>query len=228
MKYLYATILLLSTAPFGWGAVDLKLPDKVTGEPGEFIRVPATTSGKVVKWVVLDKGLNLFPVDLLKDSKTAVVTAKEKGTYRLMAYTALADDASDPAITKVVVGGEDVKPPPPPDVSALGKVLKAAYDTAPDVAALKALTDLYATWATAVLDEKKTKVDTWLDLMNALRASVAITSIGDKIKPVREALAKHAATKVPSDQNTAMTAEERKKASALFTEIATALKEVSK
>lgn len=92
----------------------LKVPVEVRGEPGEFLRVPADTTGKVVRWIGLDKGLSVFPTDLLKDSKTGVVIATRPGRYRLMAITCLADELSDPVICTVVVG--DVPPGPvPPD-----------------------------------------------------------------------------------------------------------------
>jgi len=107
-------------------AQSLTLPAEVKGDPGAFLSVPATTDGKVVRWVALDAGLNIFPVELLKDSKTAVVTAP-KGRYRLLAYTALGDVPSAPAICTVIIGeappippgpgpGPDPGPTPDPDV----------------------------------------------------------------------------------------------------------------
>lgn len=91
----------------------IKLPDKVAGDIGDFIKVPATTDGTTVKWLALDKGIAVFPVDLLKDSKTAIVIAKAAGSYRIMAYTAKGDVPSDPSICTVVVSG-DVPPAPTP------------------------------------------------------------------------------------------------------------------
>lgn len=92
-------------------AVELSLPKEVAGDPGEFITIKATTNGKYVRWMVIDSGLNLFPVELLADSKVAVVTARNKGRYRLLAVTALADEVSSPVITTVVIG--EVPPTPP-------------------------------------------------------------------------------------------------------------------
>jgi hypothetical protein len=85
----------------------LDLPEKVTGEAGDFIEVPARTNGQSVRWVPMTSGLRVFPPTLLKDTRTAVVTAKANGTYRLLAYTALGDVPSDPDICLVVVGKAD-------------------------------------------------------------------------------------------------------------------------
>ena len=53
------------------------LPENITGRPGSFIQVEAKTDCKVVEWVLLDSGLELFPVNLLANTKTAVVTSTE-------------------------------------------------------------------------------------------------------------------------------------------------------
>lgn len=107
------TVLLLAMTVFAEG-VQLKLPAEVKGEPGAFVKVTAETNGKLVKWKALDRGLALFPVDLLKDTKTAVVTAVKPGKYRLQAVTALADEPSDIIETVVVVGNPTPPTPPTP------------------------------------------------------------------------------------------------------------------
>jgi hypothetical protein len=91
----------------------LELPREAAGQPGDFVKVAAKTDGKAVRWVALDPGLNVFPVELLKDSKTAVVTAQKPGRYRLLAYTAAGDDPSDPAVCTVVIGDAPPVPPGP-------------------------------------------------------------------------------------------------------------------
>jgi hypothetical protein len=91
----------------------LTLPEVVTGKAGAFIKVSATTNGREVRWQALDDGLNVFPGEMLKDSKSTVVTG-EAGDHRLMAYTALADVPSDPAVCIVRITGPP-KPEPKPD-----------------------------------------------------------------------------------------------------------------
>jgi hypothetical protein len=39
------------------------LPQEIHGQPGQFISIPSVTDCKSVQWVVLDQGLNLFPVE---------------------------------------------------------------------------------------------------------------------------------------------------------------------
>jgi hypothetical protein len=97
-------------------AQTVTLPDKISGAAGSFIEIPATTDCASLQWLVLDPGLNLFPVSLLKDSKTAVVTGPA-GTYRLLAYGAKADVPTKPAVCTVIIGGGSPTPivnPPDP------------------------------------------------------------------------------------------------------------------
>jgi len=111
------TLLWLSVAPALLAAAppDLTLPREVSAEPGSFVVVPATTSGKTVSWKSIDPGLNLFPSALLKDTKTAVVIASKPGRYRLLAVTAAGDEVSEIAETVVVVGNPPPVPDPKPD-----------------------------------------------------------------------------------------------------------------
>lgn len=92
---------------------DLKLPSEVKGPVGAFITVKAETNGKTVKWTAIDPGLNLFPTDLLKDTRTAVVSAAAPGRYRVLAVTAAGDEPSDIQICTVLIG-ETPNPPIPP------------------------------------------------------------------------------------------------------------------
>jgi len=137
-RYACAALLLLAVQAF---AIEIKLPATVKGAPGEFVTVKACTTGKVVKWVALDKGVALFPQDLLKDTKTAVLTAPEEGKYRLLAYTSDDKGPSDPAYVTV----EIAKPVPPPPPDTLAEDILAAFkadagtDKAADIASLAAL-----------------------------------------------------------------------------------------
>lgn len=91
----------------------IKLPEKVTGDVGDFVTVTAVTDGKEVRWWSPDSGLALFPAQLLKDSKSTVVVGKKAGTYRLLAWTSVGGQPSDAAVTTVVIGLDP--PPTPPD-----------------------------------------------------------------------------------------------------------------
>lgn len=93
---------------------ELILPPQVDGDVGSFIKVVAQTNGEHVRWLPLDKGLAVFPSEMLKDSTQTVVMSAIGGTYRLLAYTAVGDIPSDPVQTMVVVHGAQPPPVPPP------------------------------------------------------------------------------------------------------------------
>lgn len=98
LSLILATLLSQTPAP------KVELPPTFSGEPGNFITILPTTNGKTVKYVYLDKGLNVFPSALLANPVATVVTAP-KGKYRLLAYTALGDVPSEPSMTIINVGG---------------------------------------------------------------------------------------------------------------------------
>jgi hypothetical protein len=127
------------------------LPDKVTGGIAEFITVTAVTNGIECRWVAMDKGLNVFPSEQLKDSRSTVVTSNAAGNYRLLAYTALGSVPSHPATTMVVVlhGGQpppnpqpqpepspEPEPPPTPAIALWVITVDAATIRSPQVAAV--------------------------------------------------------------------------------------------
>jgi hypothetical protein len=118
---LRSCFLALVLTGVSYGA-DLTLPPNVAGDPGDFITIKATTLGTVVKWVTIDKGLKLFPTDLLKDSKTAIVTGQNPGVYRILAYTSDSNGPSDPVITTITINGTPTPTPgptPPPNPNPL-------------------------------------------------------------------------------------------------------------
>lgn len=88
------------------------LPAEITGEPGAFIAVRPTTNGKQVRYLATTPGLNVFPADMLRDPTATVVTA-QTGRYQLVAYTAIGDVPSEPAVVSIVVGA--APPPVPPN-----------------------------------------------------------------------------------------------------------------
>lgn len=94
----------------------ISIPKEIQGVVGQFIEIPATTNGGTVKWAVLNQqGLNLFPMDLLKDTKTAVAVANADGIYYLHAWTALSDTPSDLSTCKITIGNPPAPVPPGPN-----------------------------------------------------------------------------------------------------------------
>jgi hypothetical protein len=134
MKW-FLTLILLSTFTWTIQGQQIKLPLVIKGKPGEFIRVPAVTDGVNVGWYSVTPGLNIFPVDLLKDSKTAVVTAIAPGKYKLIAYTALNNNVTVPPAECIVEIGDGlpippdpVNPPDPKPQTEEVKLLKTAWE----------------------------------------------------------------------------------------------------
>ncbi len=107
MRHVQATAVVLLCAVLGAAAPPVvTLPAEVTGDVGSFVAVRASvTEAKVVRFVPLDAGLNVFPADLLADKTATVVTAGKAGRYRILAYSGNADGPSEPATVTVVIGG---------------------------------------------------------------------------------------------------------------------------
>ena len=126
------------------------LPAEVTGDVGSFVAVRASvTEAKVVRFVPLDAGLNVFPADLLADKTATVVTAGKPGRYRILAYSGNAEGPSEPATVTVVIGGsppvvDPVKPGPKPEPVKADKVAVVVVEEsqARTVAQAKALAEL--------------------------------------------------------------------------------------
>lgn len=124
-----AALAVLLGAAVAWAAPPVELPPEVKGDVGAFVVVRGKTPGDKVVFVPLDPGLNVFPADLLADKKATVVTAAKPGRYRVLAYSAISGDPTDPAVTTVVIGaappvppGPDPGPGPTPDPKPPGPV----------------------------------------------------------------------------------------------------------
>ncbi len=197
------------------------------GEPAAFISIKAETTGKTVRWIALDSGLNLFPVDLLKDTKTAVVSSAKAGRYRLLAVTAAGDEPSDPKICTIIVGNAPTPPPPdnpdnPPNpYNELTKAIKTAWsgETATDKSKhAKALAALYRQ-APTVLDQ----VQTAGQLYATLRTSADALLPKDAIGKVRLAIADELKKVLPADPQIVLSDMNKQQARSVFTELATIL-----
>ena len=227
MKYLITLLLFVTAAQ----AQTLKLPTEVRGDPGAFIRVPAETDCKEVRWFPIDRGLNVFPVELLRDSKTAIVTASRPGKYRLLAYTAKGDVPSLPAECYVIVGdvppGPDPVPPIPPippTPSPLTPAFQAAYDkeTATDKAAsLAKLKSLYGQGAGNVANAEN--VQALDDMMRSIAAALGVSG---KLVGVQQEIRKEVLKVVPTDFARALTPQEKQDIANTYSQIAKGLEGV--
>lgn len=187
----------------------ISLPATVQGEIGQPIPVPATTNGRNVTWIVMDKGLYLFPVELLKDTRTAVASGGTKGKFRLMALTAIADEISQPAFCIVVIGSipdpvvpiDPVVPDPIDPADPLLVAIKTAYaaDKDPNKADAKAkLAKVYRTAAKETVDDPN--ITTWEQLLTIV-ATDGKDNVGDPnivLNGTRKTIAAHFKTVFPT------------------------------
>jgi hypothetical protein len=224
-----ACLLLAAQDP----VLPIEVPAEVKGQPGSFVTITAKTTGKTVKWVPLDPGLNLFPVDLLKDTHTAVATAPLAGEYRVMAYTAIDGEPTGPVICKVILGNpkppEPPKPPVPPvPTDPLAKALQAAYDGDKAATATKngqriLLVGLYEAMADHA---KNMAIKTAGDLLKDLRDVGGQMIAPGALIECRKLISGEVSTILGTNPAAALDPDLRPKAIDVFTRISKALAEV--
>ena len=178
-----------------------------------------------------------FPSNLLTDRKTTVVVASKAGKYRVLAYTAIDNKPSSPAITTLIVGnpGPDPLPPTPPGPMPPNPV----PPTPPDQqfneavqsmfgglqeqdksASVKKLINIYS-FALKEVDNPNYK--TQGDLFAAVKTFSNRNLQSGKIDSIREMCADKSDAEIGTDSNTSLTPEVRTKIKANFNKILTAL-----
>ena len=198
----------------------LRLPAEVRAAPQTVIKLRAETATQKVRWRSLDPGLTLLDRDDLRDQREMRAFACAPGRYRVVAWCAAGDDATELVETVVVVEGSP-PPVPPPGPDLFAEAIKAAYlaDTGSDKAA--ALGDLAAVWRLAVGYARSPQDATIGALMARVKAA-GNSLARDRIKAVRECIAEELTAQfgnpaAPLDKDAAA------KAAALFDRIATTL-----
>lgn len=212
-------ILVLSLV-FG----QLSLPAELRGQVAEFVSVIASTEGKVVKFVALDPGLQVFPSALLNNQKATVVTSAKPGKYRLLAYTSVADTPSDPVITTVIIGG--TSPPPSPVVDPLAEALAGIYGGAQERDKAVTLSRLLTLYRSAPATIRSPAITTTEQLYSAMVTARKNAGIADAaLSPVRERIATEWVSVMGSDDR-ALTPELRDAAAMLAARIVAALETI--
>jgi hypothetical protein len=204
------------------------LPQEIHGQPGQFISIPSVTDCKSVQWVVLDAGLNLFPVELLRDTTTAVVSANAPGKYRVLAYAAKGDQASKPALTTVIIG-DPPEPTPAPDetTSKLTKELKSLYVSLSEddkQSKVTKLSSLYASFATTVKGEE---VQTAGELLALCKEAAARVLSPSDLREIRVRIQSELVN-FPTDPDAKLDEKIKKMISGKFLEISKALERITK
>jgi len=213
-------ILLLS---FGQ---QVTLPPEIHGQPGQFISIPSVTDCKSVQWVVLDVGLNLFPVELLRDTTTAVVSANSPGKYRVLAYSAKGDLASKPVITTVIIG-DPPEPVPDETTSKLTRELKSLYVSLTEddkQGKVNKLSSLYASFATTVKGEEVTTAG---ELLAICKEAVARVLSPSDLREIRVRIQSELVN-FPTDPDAKLDEKIKKMISGKFLEISKALERITK
>ena len=202
------------------------LPPEIHGMPGSFISIPATSDSKSIQWVVLDAGLNLFPVELLRDTTTAVVSANSPGKFRVLAYAAKGDIASKPVITTVIIG-DPPEPAPDETTSKLTRELKSLYVSLSEddkQGNVTKLSGLYASFASTVKGEEVTTAGELLSICKEATARVLSPS---DLREIRVRLQSELAG-FPTDPDTKLDDKIKKMISGKFMEISKALERITK
>jgi len=204
------------------------LPQEIHGQPGQFISIPSVTDCKAVQWVVLDQGLNLFPVELLRDTTTAVVSANAPGKYRVLAYAAKGDQASKPALTTVCIGNPP-EPIPAPDetTTKLTQELKSLYVSLGEddkQGKVKKLSELYASFASTVKGEE---VQTAGELLGLCKEAVARVLSPSDLREIRVRIQSEMSG-FPTDPDEKLDDTIKKMISGKFMEISKALERITK
>ena len=195
------------------------LPENITGRPGSFIQVECKTDCKVVEWVLLDSGLELFPVNLLANTKTAVVTSTTPGVYRLLVYGATGDIPSKPAIVTITIGTPEPRPQPA-DKSEIYRRIETLFKADTDaekITQAKAYAGVFRALAAAAGDEK-IKTAGELFKIGSIAATNVLTE--KQITSIRDEIGGYLNSKLNTEVAHLLTAEDRKKCAYEFLTIA--------
>jgi hypothetical protein len=162
----YAQDFTMAARPQTGEAPIITLPEHVIGEVGSFIKVSATTNGGEVRWFSASPGLNVFPAELLRDSRGTVVVAQAAGEYKLVAYTALGSVPSDPAVVMITIGTPTPPTPPVPgpdapsaELQTLLAPVRTVMVASPDAAKRKVYAGMWLDFA-AAFDANSTAMTT--------------------------------------------------------------------
>jgi hypothetical protein len=202
----------------------LVVPAEVRGEVAEFVTVIATTEGKVVRYVALDAGLQVFPSSLLANQRATVVTSAKPGRYRLLAYTSVADVPTEPVITTVIIGSST--PPVPPPIDTLADALGGIYGGSQERDKAATLARLLTLYRAAPATIRSPTITTTEQLYAAMVAARKTAGIADAaLSPVRERIAVEWTAVMGADDR-ALTPELRDAATTLAARIVAALETI--
>lgn len=186
----------------------VQLPLTLQAKPGRLIQITAKTEQKLVKWYLIGEDADLI---VMESSKSAIFSASNPGSYRVLAWTAAGDIPSDPAVCVVRVGEPPVPVPPTPSDPLLA-TLQGIYGGLQDPKKNEYRQTLAAVYRQAATTANDTKYQTTGELYIAIRRAVVKVLPDDALQPIRERLAEEIATVLPTDTNAPLSDEIRKNA----------------
>lgn len=200
----------------------IELPKEISGQPNAFISIPAKTDGNTVKWLTPDKGLNIFPVELLKDTKTLVVTGPE-GRFRVYAYTSDQNGPSDAAMCTIAIGSspapDPANPVDPANPDKTSDIAEAAKKE--DKEAVKWLVQFYEELAK---ESQKDDYKTVGDIFRAAKVAINKQFQPDELSNLRSIIGKRLNSKLPQDPEKLLDKPTRDLMSQVFMQVAKEMK----
>lgn len=208
-------------------APSIKVPADLKVPPGKLISVILESNGKVTKFTCPNPGAEVFREYDPDPSKIRLrFIAYQKGTYYIVATTAIGDVPSEPTVCTIIVGDPPGPPPPPDPGDAFAGTIKAAY--AADLAAGRAKPEwaagVEAVFRQASFDDLKT-VGQVQELLAKAIASRALMPAGS-MPATAQAVAKILRENLPVDGNTLLNLELRNQCKNLCNRLADAMKGV--
>lgn len=98
----YVILALAILVPPAPPTITLTVEPHISVEKGDFVVVHATTNGKHVKWIA-DPNLRMLPSEISANEKVFVAIPKAVGQFKVMAYSSLDDELSEPAVCVIDV-----------------------------------------------------------------------------------------------------------------------------
>lgn len=200
----------------------IELPKEISGQPNSFISIPAKTNGNTVKWLTPDNGLNIFPVELLKDTKTLVVTGPE-GRFRVYAYTSDETGPSNAAMCTIVVGSspapDPVNPVDPSNPDKTSDIAEAAKKENKE--AVKWLVQFYEELAKA---SQKEDYKTIGDIFRSAKVAINNQFNPEELSNLRSVIGKRLNSKLPQDPEKLLDKPTRDLMSQVFMQVAKEMK----
>lgn len=219
MNVIFAGFLLLCADP------TVKLPSELKARPGRLLKIEATSSEKMIRWVNVSEDADLI---VSESGRWAIFSATTPGNYRVFAWTASGDVPSEASICTVIVEGAIPGPPvpPPQPEDPLKTTLKAIYgaDSSADKARSKSLlVDCYQQFAKSAQAGGFTTLG---QFYSACRQASQKVIPEDALRPVREKIAEELDKNLPTDPEAAFNLETRNSAARLFSRYAQILSEI--